>query len=178
MSTQNKSKSSINNNYETKNTDIKSSPSPDPNIQSKTYESNLSKDTAVLNNSNSSLVTSKDLLPVLNNKKCYTISEFVLPEGFELHIKIWKDGKETEEYYLYTPGEGINANSITKRYPLVDALCCIKYGKTGDLKPFYIDLNMYGKGMTDLPGCEVNNTQHPNNSLSVNLPTEIPNTNL
>ncbi len=113
-----------------------------------------------------------------DRKNFFIISDFVIPEGYELHIKIWKNGKETEEYYKYSPEKGINDNGTIKKYPVVDSLCCIKYGKKGGLKPFSIDLNMEGKGLTDLPGCIVENSDNPNNSLKVTLPDVCPNTNI
>ena len=155
-----------------------SAAAPDSDIAAKIYEANLSTSTT-------STTTSKDIttiptaqVSVQNNNKFYTISEFIIPNGFQLHIKIWKDGKETEEYYEYTSDVGINYKGNTERYPIVDALCCIKYGNEGNLKPFSIDLNQRGKGLTDLPGCEVKDADSPTGSLIVNLPTKAPDTNL
>ena len=108
----------------------------------------------------------------------YVISEFIIPEGHQLHIKVWKDGIETKKYYLYEVGVGVKLGSDIIKYPQVDDLCCILYGKKGNLKPFSIDLINYGKGLTDLPGCKVQNTEKPAYSKKITLPVIIPNFNM
>jgi hypothetical protein len=122
--------------------------------------------------------TPKASYSIENNNKFYMISDFIIPDGLQLHIKIWKDAKETEEYFEYIAGVGINSNGKTEQYPIVAALCCIKYGIKGSLKPYAIDLNNGGKGLTDLPGCEVNNANKPAKSLIVKLPKKAPDMNL
>jgi len=113
-----------------------------------------------------------------DSAKFYTIAEFVIPENFQLHIKIWKDGKESEEYYEYIKDIGIKNKGKIEINPLVAAMCYIKYGTSGSLIPFLIDLNFRGKGLTDLPNCEVTNGTKPLGSLSVSLPDKIPQTNI
>jgi hypothetical protein len=108
----------------------------------------------------------------------YIISEFIIPKGHQLHIKVWKDGVETEEYYLYEVGVGVKLGSDIIKHPQVDDLCCILYGKKGNLNPFSIDLKSYGKGLTDLPGCTVENSEKPAYSKKVVLPAVIPNFNM
>ena len=110
------------------------------------------------------------------NPKFYIISEFVIPDGLQLHIKIWKNGKETMDYYEYIPGQGIKNGTKFDKYPKVDALCCIKYGGKGTLNPYSIDLNK--TGLTDLPGCDIENTDSPPSSLKVNLPDKYPDVNI
>ena len=112
------------------------------------------------------------------NPKSCIISEFIIPDGFKLHIKIWKDGKETMDYYEYIHGQGIMNGTKLDKYPEVASLCCIKYGSGGDLKPFSIDLNQRGKGLTNLPECKVENANNPTNSLIISLPSKTPNVNL
>ena len=111
-------------------------------------------------------------------KLFYIISNFEYPDEHELHIKIWKDGKETEEYYVFEKGVGIMVADEVIKYPHVDVLCCIKYGKKGDLKPFSIDLNLKGEGLTDLPGCNIEESKTPEDSLNVKLPNIIPSFNM
>jgi len=114
----------------------------------------------------------------IKNKQFYKISKFEYPEDCELHIKIWKDGKETEEYYFFEKGVGIKVNGKTIKFPEVAAMFCIKYGKKNAVLPFLIDLHNMGKGRTDLPGCNVEKADSPSATLHIILPTQIPNTNL
>ena len=108
----------------------------------------------------------------------FLISDFDFPDDHELRIRIWKDGKQTEEYYTFHKGVGVNVDGETIRYPYVDSICCIMYGTKGKLDRFSIDLNKDGKGLTDLPGCKVKKATDPSDSLNVQLPKLIPDYNM
>jgi len=145
-------------------------PDPDSNI------SNSAVSAPVSNNDSSDAENKTKKEPPKDG--FYNVSDFDIPDGFQLHIKIWKDGYESEEYFLYEEGVGVKLGADTIRYPQVDDLCCIKYGPKGKLRPFSIDLSNYGKGLTDLPNCKVENSDKPLYSKKIILPAATPNFNM